>query len=56
MTQQMETFKKNLQEFAAIHRQKIQKSPEFRTEFTKMCAAIGVDPLACKFSPLWYFI
>jgi hypothetical protein len=23
------------------------KDPEFRTQFNKMCTAIGVDPLAC---------
>lgn len=43
----METFKKNLQEFAQKHRKDIRKDPTFRAHFQKMCANIGVDPLAC---------
>ncbi|CEG82765.1 hypothetical protein RMATCC62417_16777 [Rhizopus microsporus] len=42
----METFKKNLQEFAQKHRKDIRKDPTFRAHFQKMCANIGVDPLA----------
>lgn len=43
----METFKTNLQEFAQKHRKDIRKDPTFRAHFQKMCANIGVDPLAC---------
>ncbi|KAG1149603.1 hypothetical protein G6F37_001889 [Rhizopus arrhizus] len=42
----METFKANLQEFAQKHRKDIRKDPTFRAHFQKMCANIGVDPLA----------
>lgn len=43
---QMETFKKNLQEFAQKHRKDIRKDHAFRTHFQRMCTNIGVDPLA----------
>ena len=52
MTEQLGLFKENLEEFAKKYRKEIAKSPEFRTQFQKMCAQIGVDPLACKHSPL----
>lgn len=48
MAKQMETFKVNLEEFAAKHKDDIRKDPEFRVSFQEMCASIGVDPLACK--------
>eukprot|EP01052_Picozoa_sp_SAG31_P000440 SAG31_NODE_13_length_37961_cov_21.751307_19_plen_129_part_00 len=43
----METFKKNLEGFAAKHKNKIAKDPEFRAQFSSMCRSIGVDPLQC---------
>ncbi|RCI04963.1 ESCRT-II subunit protein snf8, partial [Rhizopus stolonifer] len=46
LQKQMETFKTNLQEFAQKHRKDIRKDPTFRAHFQKMCANIGVDPLA----------
>ncbi|KAI9281891.1 EAP30/Vps36 family-domain-containing protein [Sporodiniella umbellata] len=46
LQKQMETFKINLQEFAQKHRKDIRKDPTFRAHFQKMCANIGVDPLA----------
>ena len=49
MTKQMEVFKKNLEEFAAKHKDDIRKDPQFRLQFQEMCASIGVDPLACKY-------
>ena len=49
MSKQMEVFRKNLEEFATKHREEIRKNPQFRSQFQEMCAAIGVDPLACKF-------
>ncbi|KAL1933066.1 hypothetical protein VTP01DRAFT_8744 [Rhizomucor pusillus] len=46
LQKQLETFKTNLQEFARKHRKDIRKDPTFRNHFQKMCANIGVDPLA----------
>jgi len=43
----MEAFRTNLEEFATKHREEIRKNPQFRSQFQQMCAAIGVDPLAC---------
>lgn len=39
-------FRDHLQTFASQHRADIRKDPAFRHQFQKMCAAIGVDPLA----------
>ncbi|OQR70312.1 vacuolar-sorting protein SNF8-like [Tropilaelaps mercedesae] len=46
LDQQVESFKRKLEEFAAKHAKAIQKDPEFRQKFQEMCANIGVDPLA----------
>lgn len=46
LSQQLESFHSNLEEFAAKHKNEIRRDPEFRHQFQKMCAAIGVDPLA----------
>ncbi|KAI8327888.1 EAP30/Vps36 family-domain-containing protein [Blakeslea trispora] len=46
LQKQMEVFKVNLQEFAQKHRKDIRKDPTFRAHFQRMCANIGVDPLA----------
>ncbi|KAG0179745.1 Vacuolar protein sorting-associated protein SNF8 [Apophysomyces sp. BC1021] len=43
---QLENFKNNLEEFAWKHRKDIRKDPTFRAHFQRMCANIGVDPLA----------
>ncbi|KAJ3441419.1 eap30 subunit of ell complex [Anaeramoeba flamelloides] len=43
---QFRDFKTNLEEFAQKYRKNIRKDPKFRTHFQKMCASIGVDPLA----------
>jgi ESCRT-II complex subunit VPS22 len=40
------SFRKSLEEFAAKHRTRINEDPEFRQHFHRMCATIGVDPLA----------
>jgi len=45
----MDSFRSNLEEFAGQHREEIRRNPQFRNQFQEMCAAIGVDPLACKF-------
>ena len=50
LSKQLDSFKGNLEDFAAKHRNDIKKNPEFRRQFQEMCAAIGVDPLACEFS------
>ncbi|KAI8983934.1 EAP30/Vps36 family-domain-containing protein [Mycotypha africana] len=42
----METFKSSLQDFAQKHQKDIRKDPTFRSHFQRMCANIGVDPLA----------
>lgn len=43
---QLEHFRAQLSRFAIEHRQQILKDPPFRHQFTRMCAEIGVDPLA----------
>jgi hypothetical protein len=48
MKEQMETFKTYLEDFARKYRQDIQKNPDFRARFQRMCNDLGVDPLACK--------
>ncbi|KAF9113228.1 Vacuolar protein sorting-associated protein SNF8 [Mortierella sp. AM989] len=47
LNSQLETFRAKLENFARQHRKDIQKDPVFRMHFQKMCANIGVDPLAC---------
>lgn len=46
LNKQIETFKKNLEEFALKHKEEIRKNAQFRKQFQDMCANIGVDPLA----------
>jgi len=50
LSKQVESFRSNLEEFAGQHREEIRRNPQFRSQFQQMCAAIGVDPLACEFS------
>lgn len=45
LTDQLEKFKLNLEEFAKKHQKEIKKNAEFRRQFQEMCALIGVDPL-----------
>ena len=42
----LKEFRANLEQFSLKHKSKIQKDPEFRRQFQKMCSKIGVDPLA----------
>ena len=49
MSKQLDAFKTHLETFAANHKNDIKKNPEFRGHFQKMCARIGVDPLACEY-------
>eukprot|EP01104_Vermistella_antarctica_P019653 TRINITY_DN7820_c0_g1_i1.p1 TRINITY_DN7820_c0_g1~~TRINITY_DN7820_c0_g1_i1.p1 ORF type:complete len:255 (-),score=34.54 TRINITY_DN7820_c0_g1_i1:117-881(-) len=46
MREQMEELKGQLELFASKHKQDINKDPELRKHFHKMCLNIGVDPLA----------
>lgn len=46
MSQQLEVFRTNLEEFASKHKSEIKKNAQFRKQFQEMCASIGVDPLA----------
>jgi ESCRT-II complex subunit VPS22 len=43
---QLSVFRSLLQQFAQTHAKDIRSNPTFRAEFARMCAAIGVDPLA----------
>ena len=43
---QLSVFRSLLQNFAQTHAKDIRSNPSFRAEFARMCAAIGVDPLA----------
>ncbi|KAG8926885.1 hypothetical protein FRC02_008610 [Tulasnella sp. 418] len=43
---QLSQFRTALQSFAIEHRDAIRKDPAFRVAFQRMCASIGVDPLA----------
>jgi ESCRT-II complex subunit VPS22 len=49
MEEQMELFKRNLEQFAQKYKREINKNPEFRKHFNEMCAKIGVDPLVCSY-------
>ncbi len=46
LSTQLEVFQSALANFATEHRNEIRENPKFRSEFTKMCNSIGVDPLA----------
>jgi ESCRT-II complex subunit VPS22 len=43
---QLAVFRSLLQQFAQTHARDIRSNPSFRAQFARMCAAIGVDPLA----------
>lgn len=43
---QLSVFRSLLQQFAQTHAKDIRSNPTFRAQFARMCAAIGVDPLA----------
>lgn len=44
--EQVELFKKHLEEFALKYRSQINKDPQFRHHFVRMAKSIGVDPLS----------
>lgn len=43
---QLAVFRSLLHQFAQTHAKDIRSDPAFRAQFARMCAAIGVDPLA----------
>lgn len=43
---QLAVFRSLLHQFARTHARDIRSNPTFRAQFARMCAAIGVDPLA----------
>jgi EAP30/Vps36 family len=45
LTSQLASFQSSLQQFALHHADEIRSNPSFRSEFARMCTAIGVDPL-----------
>jgi ESCRT-II complex subunit VPS22 len=45
---QLAVFRSLLHQFAATHAKDIRSNPDFRAQFARMCAAIGVDPLAAS--------
>ncbi|EHA53045.1 hypothetical protein MCOR27_008895 [Pyricularia oryzae] len=47
---QLEVFRSLLQQFAQTHAKDIRSDPAFRAQFARMCAAIGIDPLASSSS------
>jgi ESCRT-II complex subunit VPS22 len=47
---QLAVFRSLLQNFAQVHAKDIRSDPSFRAQFARMCAAIGVDPLASSSS------
>jgi ESCRT-II complex subunit VPS22 len=47
-------FKSNLEEFAVKYKKEINQNPVFRNQFLKMCKEIGVDPLSCILSFLYF--
>jgi ESCRT-II complex subunit VPS22 len=46
LSTQLTVFQAALREFSRTHAKDIRSNPTFRAEFARMCAAIGVDPLA----------
>lgn len=47
---QLSVFRTLLQQFAQTHAKDIRSDPSFRAQFARMCAAIGIDPLASSSS------
>lgn len=46
LSTQLETFQQALSAFASTHATQIRANPEFRAQFSQMCAAIGINPLS----------
>ncbi|KAF4119735.1 ESCRT-II complex subunit VPS22 [Geosmithia morbida] len=50
LSTQLSVFRSLLQQFAQTHAKDIRSDPAFRAQFSRMCTAIGVDPLASSSS------
>ncbi|SGY50827.1 BQ5605_C001g00930 [Microbotryum silenes-dioicae] len=50
---QLQTFTTALASFSTTHRARILSSPTFRSEFTRLCAELGLDPLGGGKKKLW---
>ncbi|SCV71243.1 BQ2448_2831 [Microbotryum intermedium] len=50
---QLQTFTTALASFSKTHRSRILLSPTFRSEFTRLCAELGLDPLGGGKKKLW---
>lgn len=48
MQERLKFFRESLEEFARKHKKDINNDPQLRHQFSKMCASIGVDPLASR--------
>jgi ESCRT-II complex subunit VPS22 len=48
LTTQLTAFQSLLSQFSQQHALEIRSNPSFRSEFAKMCTAIGVDPLVAS--------
>lgn len=46
LSTQLSVFRSLLQQFAHTHAKDIRSDPAFRAQFSRMCTAIGVDPLS----------
>ncbi|KAI1005204.1 hypothetical protein K3495_g3013 [Podosphaera aphanis] len=46
---QLSVFRSLLQHFAQTHAKEIRSNPNFRAEFSRMCSALGIDPLLSSF-------
>lgn len=51
LSSQLETFQQALAAFASTHAKDIKANPQYRATFSKMCTAIGIDPLASTANP-----
>jgi ESCRT-II complex subunit VPS22 len=48
MKAQLETFEQELERYAVLHRDDIQRDPVLRAKFHEMCNRLGVDPLTSR--------
>lgn len=56
LTDQLAIFRSRLHDFASKHRKQIKEDPLLRSHFQRMCAQIGVDPLACTYFTLFHVL
>lgn len=53
---QLQIFQSSLHSFASKHRSRIVSDPIFRSQFSDMCAELGVDPLGGGKKGVWDYI